>query len=88
MSSTRAAPKVAQLPMPGMPVLVYGHTVASCWSVTPGQEVLYLGNISGGPRHGARGVVKQALRHKAVVDLGRSGTWNVPYWFLAVPEAA
>ena len=88
MNHTRTASPVAQLSMPGMPDPAYAGPLDNCWSAIPGQEVLYLGNISGGPRYGAHGIVKQALRHKAVVDLGRSGTWHIPYFLLAVPQAA
>ena len=79
---------VAQLGMPGMSSEVCPYSGATPRSVFLGQEVLYFGKVGGGPRHGARGVVKQMLRHRAIVDLGKSGTWSVPYWFLTVPMAA
>ncbi len=88
MNSTTAGPRAAQLALSGMPKAANPYTDAKPRSVSPGQEVLYLGKVGGGPRHGARGVVKQTLGHRAVVDLGRSGTWSVPYRFLAVPMAA
>ena len=88
MNATRLRPTVAQLSMPGMPVHASVHANVSCCSATPGQEVLYLGNISGGPRYGSRGTVRRTLIRKAVVDMGRFGTWQIPYYFLAVPEAA
>jgi hypothetical protein len=44
---------------------------------------LYLGNVSGGPITGSRGIVKKLYANKAVVDMGYVGTWNVPYYFLA-----
>jgi hypothetical protein len=56
--------------------------------VAQGQKVLYLGKISGGPRFGARGTVVRTLRNNALVDLGKAGTWRVPYCFLALPEVA
>ena len=86
--ATRTKQPVAQLVMPGMPSSAYTEETASCYSVAPGQEVLYQGKVSGGPRYGSRGIVKAVLRRKAVVDMGRSGTWHVPYYFLAVPKAA
>ena len=64
------------------------QTIVGCDSVAPGQEVLYLGKVNGGPRFRSRGVVKQAYRRKAVVDMGRMGTWHIPYYFLSLPEAA
>lgn len=85
--NTRPA-EPAQLRMPGMPVADSPSAVASCCTVEPGTEVLYLGKIGGGPRYGARGVVKTALHRKAVVDMGRMGTWHVPYYFLGLREAA
>lgn len=88
MSTTRAKHSIVQLSMQDLPAPEYSHTSASCCSVAPGQEVLYLGTIRGGPRYGSRGIVKGTLRHKAVVDMGRSGTWRIPYYFLAVPQAA
>ena len=90
MSDTRNRPTVIQLSMTGMPAPVYtrANVYANRSSVAPGQEVLFLGKVSGGPRYGSHGVVKQALRRKAVVDMGLSGTWHVPYYFLALPQAA
>ena len=77
-----------QLRLPGMTVAERGPVALHCGSVAPGQEVLYVGNVSGGPRFRSRGVVKRALQRKAVVDMGRSGTWNIPYYFLSAPTAA
>lgn len=86
MEYNRTRQSVLQLAMPGMPTLP--RTAASYATLTPGQEVVYLGHISGGPRYGSRGVVRQTHRRKAVVDLGRSGTWHIPYYFLGVPTVA
>ena len=61
---------------------------ATCCSVHVGQQVVYMGSIHGGPRHGSSGIVTEALRRKAVVDMGKSGVWNIPYHFLTVPQAA
>ena len=76
-----------QIPMPGMPETLRPLPVASPWSLVPGQEVLYVGKIGGGPGFGARGIVRRALARKAVVDLGRWGIWHVPYHFLTLPHA-
>ena len=75
----------AQLHMSGMPEPVCRTANAGSHNVWPGQQVLYLGNISGGPRFGARGVVKQTLGRRAKVDMGPLGTWHIPYYFLTVP---
>ena len=52
-------------------------------NIDRGQEVLYLGNVSGGPITGSKGIIKKLYANKAVVDMGNVGTWNVPYYFLA-----
>ena len=88
INSTTTESKVAQLPMPGIPALSYGPPIVTFRDVAPGQEVMYLGRLSGGPRQGARGIVKQTLLRKAIIDMGRFGTWNIPYCFLAAPHAA
>ena len=80
--------EITQLRMPGMPKPSPNSEVASCCTVEPGAEVLYIGKVGGGPRYGSRGIVKMALHRKAIVDMGRSGTWHVPYYFLGVPKAA
>ena len=78
----------AQIPMPGMAVRVRSGANTGCCSIVAGQEVVYLGRIGGGPRYGSFGRVRQARRRQAVVDMGRSGTWHIPYYFLGIPEAA
>ena len=88
MSLKRAVTPVSQLSMPGMPAPISAHVSASCCSIATGQEVMYLGSITGGPSYGSRGTVKRALLRKAVVDLGRLGTWRIPYYFLAIPQAS
>ena len=83
----RATRSDTQLSMPGMPVP--GDSAPTrCCTVNAGQEVQYQGKINGGPRYGSFGVVKQALRHRAVVDMGQLGTWHIPYYFLVLPQAA
>ena len=88
MNSTTVAEAGAQMSMPGMPSHAPGPRVMDWLTMAPGREVLYLGKVSGGPRFGSRGIVKKALKSKAVVDLGRSGTWHIPYYFLRLPQAA
>ena len=84
MSSTATRTPVAQFEMAGMPEPVRLKPNAGAHNVRPGQEVTYLGDVAGGPRFGARGVVKQTLARRAVADMGHSGTWHIPYYFLAV----
>jgi hypothetical protein len=76
--------QVAQLQMPGMPPSARASADASPSNVAPGHEVRYVGKVPGGPRYGTKGVVKRALGRRALIDLGRSGTWHIPYYFLAV----
>ena len=88
MTYTKTASPDAQLSMPGMPTTELGHAAVKCCGLTPGEQVLYLGNVGGGPRHGSRGTVKRTLLRRAVVDMDRAGTWHIPYHFLATMEAA
>ena len=88
MRSTTTHTANHQLRMPGMPLRRLLPKVATCCSVHVGQQVVYMGNVNGGPRYGSMGVVTEALQHKAVVDMGTSGVWNIPYHFLTLPQAA
>ena len=56
--------------------------------VTTGQSVVYIGQIKGGPRYGTTGVVRRTMVKKALVDMGQSGAWNVPYYFLSSTQKA
>ena len=88
MSLAKTQPDVTQLTMPGMPRAANSRAVINCCDIAPGQPVVYMGKIYGGPRYGSQGVVKQTLQRKAVVDMGKMGTWNIPYYFLTCPQAA
>jgi len=88
MRVARNRDKVSQIPLPGMPAQVATHPAVSCCNVAEGQEVLYVGKVSGGPSYGSRGQVKETLQRVAVVDIGTGETWRIPYYLLAVPEAA
>lgn len=87
MDSKIKPTEVTQLRMSGMLKASLDSTVASCCTVEPGADVLYIGKVGGGPRYGSRGIVKMALHRKAIVDMGRMGTWHVPYYFLGLPKA-
>ena len=52
-----------------------------------GIEVVYMGNVLGGPSVGAPGKIKKIYARKALVDMGSVGTWNIPYCFLACAAA-
>ena len=86
MRATQTREPVAQLVMSGMPASPAVHTYVQCCDMKSGTSVVYLGNISGGPRYGSRGTVKRPLAQRAVVDMGRTGTWHIPYYLLAALE--
>ena len=88
MRDENADEPVAQLQMPGMPKAQRSRAAATSQSAAAGTEVLYTGYFSGGLRHGARGVVRRASGRRAFVDMGRSGMWHIPYYFLAVASRA
>ncbi len=80
---------VTQLPMPGVPQPVRFNVNASVVTLRPGAVVEYCGrNISGGPRSGTKGVVKELKGRHAVVDMGAAGVWHIPYFFLAASTEA
>ena len=79
---------IRQLRLPGMRHNHVNPKAETCCSVHVGQQVVYMGAIHGGPRFGSTGVVTDALRRKAVVDMGTSGVWNIPYHFLTSSHAA
>lgn len=87
MLRTEAQPATTQLRMQGMPAARRRSEIATCCNVSAGQPVIYMGKISGGPRFGSTGVVTEARQYKAVVDMGTSGVWNIPYYFLTLPKA-
>ena len=63
-------------------------TINNPSNIGAGQVVIYVGDVFGGPPKGKSGTVKRLDGTKALVDLGFSGTWNVPYYFLAKKFAA
>tara|TARA_Y100000996_G_scaffold369046_1_gene315799 strand:- start:15004 stop:15246 length:243 start_codon:yes stop_codon:yes gene_type:complete len=56
-------------------------------NLNEGIEVIYMGNVLGGPSIGSAGKVMKIYARKALVDMGSLGTWNVPYCFLASAAA-
>ena len=77
-----------QLEFPVTHCLAIHTPVQSATGVNAGQRVRYLGNVAGGPKLGTLGIVQKIFSRKAVVDMGKGGTWNVPYYYLAHVEAA
>ncbi len=55
---------------------------SDCCSLLPGTQIVYVGRIGSSLQYGDMGVVIQALRNRAVVDMGPSGTWHLPYYVL------
>lgn len=80
--------KTIQLSFPGIRNLKINTPVMGSRGLNLGQKVVYLGTVNGGPTTGTLGIVKQTYARKAVIDMGRLGTWNVPYYFLAHPASA
>jgi len=62
-----------QLEFPVTHSLDFFTPVKGAAGVNAGQRVRYLGNVVGGPEIGT---------------LGKGGTWNIPYYFLAHVRAA
>ena len=60
----------------------------SLLDIDMGQAVVYVGDVLGGPLQGESGTVKRLYGTKALVDLGLSVIWNVPYYLLAKRFAA
>ena len=60
------------------------EVILSPREISLGQKVLYLGNVSGGPSKGTRGIVERIYAKKAIVDMGLIGKWSVPYYFLTI----
>ena len=88
MSSAVASTNPKQMEMRGMPEVRRALPTVRCCNLAPGQQVLYLGRIQGGPRYGSPGVVMRVLSHKAVVEIQGAGIWNIPYFFLSKTKAA
>ena len=88
MSSKTFDALVAQLPGHSLSTPKYPGRMPDRRVVQAGQVVLYTGKISGGPQHGSRGVVKRAMRRKALVSLECSGIWHIPYHLLSLPNVA
>ena len=72
-----------QMIMPGMHERSSPSTVMGGWQLRPGVEVTYHGQIKGGPKSGATGVVQEVRGKRVVVDLHGWGTWHIPYYFLS-----
>lgn len=71
-----------QLSFPGMPERKNSRYLIANHDVSPGTVVSYIGNFSGGPKRGSRGVVKSADRKQVVVNLGLYGNWKIPHYYL------
>ena len=78
----------AQLQLLDVEGLVSNPSRKDCCSLAPGQQIVYVGRVGGRLRYGDRGIVQQALRNRAVVDMGTSGVWHLPYHVLGDPFRA
>ena len=88
MVAIMAKERKTQLVMPGMLDPFTDKAIAGPQRLSMGQQVVYVGRLRGGPRHGSRGVVRHSFGRKAVVDLDSGGTWHIPYYFLSVHARA
>ena len=77
-----------QMIMPGMLDRGPIPTVVGGGRLRPGVEVTYHGNIKGGPKFGATGVVQEIRGRRVVVDLSGWGIWHIPYYFLSTTRMA
>ena len=75
-----------QIEMPGMPTRGGAGDRVMGGGVAPGTVVLYMGNVLGGPKRGERGVVRRSDSRRVLVDMGRSGKWHIPHYFLRSPS--
>jgi hypothetical protein len=66
----------------------YYETINDSSNLNEGIDVIYVGNVLGGPSSGASGTIKKIYARKALVDMGSIiGTWNIPYCFLSCVAA-
>ena len=86
VEATQTDEPIAQMAMAGMEIPSSSPSSVRCCDLTAGSAVKYLGSVQGGPRHGSRGTIRQPLARRAVVDMGRVGTWHIPYYLLATLE--
>ena len=72
-----------QMIMPGMLDRSSVRTVVAGGQLRPGVEVMYHGNIKGGPKFGATGIVQEVRGRRVVIDLYGWGIWHIPFYFLS-----
>lgn len=75
-----------QAALPGMAPVRGGP--ARPEALRPGQAVVYVGRVRGGPDYGQMGRVEEVQGAWARVRFRRGGRWRVPVAFLTVPEEA
>ncbi len=81
----------SQLQLPGISNVKYEDVCPK--TVLPGQKVVYVGRIDGGPGYGSIGNVIETRNKKAVVEIKpftgyEPKIWYIPYYLLGCPKNA
>ena len=80
--------KITQPNLPGLGNQINLKGPMDSNSVNPGQKVMYMGDVIGGPPQGISGTIKTVESRRAFVDMGIHGNWYIPYMLLILPDAA
>ena len=75
--------QITQIELPGMPFKKPMVNQIIPKNIPLGSVVFYTGRLRGGPKFGSQGVVQQTKSRGVLVDMGLSGKWNIPYFFLS-----
>ena len=80
--------QITQIELPGMPFKKRLVNQLIPKNIPLGSVVFYTGRLRGGPKFGSLGVVQKTKHRGVLVDMGLSGKWNIPYFFLSTNKAA
>ena len=81
----------SQLQLPGIGNVKYNDVSAR--TVLPGEKVVYIGRIDGGPGYGSVGNIIEIRRRKAIVEIRPfmgidPKVWHIPYYLLGSLKSA
>ena len=79
---------MTQIELPGMPIKKPFVNQIIPKNIPLGSVVSYTGTLKGGPKFGSQGVVQKTKHRGVLVDMGLSGKWNIPYFFLSINNKA
>ena len=79
---------ITQIELPGMPIKKRFVNHINAKNIPLGSVVSYTGTLKGGPKFGSQGVVQKTKHRGVLVDMGLSGKWNIPYFFLSINNKA